>query len=159
MSVAPKARKVRWGPACGGRYLERGEDQDASKARPVVRLDVWQGHIAKVGQLRVNGCGADKPGRLQLAHGGPLFLEEVADLPLDYQGRLRDALRDQQVTRVGEDRQRGFNARMNASTSCDLSRAVETVTARALILSSGDTLQTEGREVSLPTPRHPRGRS
>lgn len=145
--------------ASGGRYLERGEDQDASKARPVVRLDVWQEHIAKVGQLRVNGRGADKPGRLQLAHGGPLFLEKVADLPLDYQERLRDALRDQQVTRVGEDRQRRFNVRMNASTSCDLSREVETVTARALILSSGDTLQIEGREVSLPTPRHPRGRS
>ncbi|WP_157792222.1 sigma 54-interacting transcriptional regulator [Pseudooceanicola marinus] len=92
----------------------------------MVRLDVWQGHIAKVGQLRVNGHGIDKAGRLRLAHGGTLFLEEVADLPLDYQGRLRAALRDQQVTRVGEDRQRGFNVRLNASTSCDLSREVET---------------------------------
>ena len=60
---------------------------------------------------------------------------------------------------VCEDQQRRFNVRMNASTSCGLSREVETVTARALILSSGDTLQIEGREVSLPTPQNPRGRS
>ena len=76
------------------------------------------------GQVRVNGRGIDKAGRLELAHGGTLFLEEVADLPLDYQGRLLDALRDQQVTRVGEDRQRRVNVRIIACTSRDLSREV-----------------------------------
>ena len=76
------------------------------------------------GQVRRSGRGIDKAGRLELAHGGTLFLEEVADLPLDFQGRLLDALRDQSVTRIGEDRQRRVNVRIIACTSRDLSREV-----------------------------------
>lgn len=76
------------------------------------------------GQARVNGRGIDKAGRLELAHGGTLFLEEVADLPLEFQGRLLDALRDQTVTRIGEDRQRRVNVRIIACTSHNLARDV-----------------------------------
>ncbi len=76
------------------------------------------------GQVRRDGRGIDKAGRLELAHGGTLFLEEVADLPLEFQGRLLDALRDQTITRVGEDRQRRVNVRIIACTSRDLSREV-----------------------------------
>ncbi len=76
------------------------------------------------GQVRQNGRGTDKAGRLELANGGTLFLEEIADLPLEFQGRLLDALRDQTVTRVGEDRQRRVNVRIIACTSRNLSREV-----------------------------------
>ncbi len=76
------------------------------------------------GQIRVNGRGIDKAGRLELAHGGTLFLEEIADLPLEFQGRLLNALRDQTVTRIGDDRQRRLNLRIIACTSRNLSREV-----------------------------------
>lgn len=76
------------------------------------------------GQVRRAGRGIDKAGRLELAHGGTLFLEEVADLPLEFQGRLLDALRAQAVTRIGEDRQRKVNVRIIACTTRDLSREV-----------------------------------
>ncbi|MGR3455396.1 sigma 54-interacting transcriptional regulator [Pseudooceanicola sp.] len=76
------------------------------------------------GQVRRAGRGIDKAGRLELAHGGTLFLEEVADLPLEFQGRLLDALRDQTVTRVGEDRPRRINVRIIACTTRELSREV-----------------------------------
>lgn len=76
------------------------------------------------GQARINGRGIDKAGRLELAHGGTLFLEEIADLPLEYQGRLLDALRDQTISRIGEDRQRRVNVRIIACTSRDLAREV-----------------------------------
>ena len=76
------------------------------------------------GQVRRGGRGIDKAGRLELANGGTLFLEEVADLPPEFQGRLLDALRDQAVTRIGEDRQRKVNVRIIACTTRDLSREV-----------------------------------
>jgi PAS domain S-box-containing protein len=76
------------------------------------------------GQVRQNGRGTDKAGRLELANGGTLFLEEIADLPLEFQGRLLDALRDQTITRIGDDRQRRVNVRIIACTSRNLSREV-----------------------------------
>ncbi|OWU85826.1 histidine kinase [Oceanicola sp. 22II-s10i] len=77
------------------------------------------------GQVRRNGRGSDKAGRLELAHGGTLFLEEASDLPLDFQGRLLDALRDQTVVRVGDDRERRISVRIIACTTRDLSREVQ----------------------------------
>ncbi|MBE9640219.1 sigma 54-interacting transcriptional regulator [Salipiger mangrovisoli] len=76
------------------------------------------------GQVRVNGRGTDKAGRLELANGGTLFLEEVSDLPMEFQGRLLNALRDQSIVRVGDDRARKVNIRIIACTTRDLTREV-----------------------------------
>ncbi|WP_375689192.1 sigma 54-interacting transcriptional regulator [Pseudooceanicola sp. LIPI14-2-Ac024] len=99
------------------------------RRRPLIRLNCSalpedaEGEL--FGQVRRAGRGLDKAGRIELAHGGTLFLEEVADLPLDVQGRLLSALRDQEVTRVGEERPRRINVRIIACTARDLSREVQ----------------------------------
>ncbi|MCG6113336.1 MAG: sigma 54-interacting transcriptional regulator, partial [Paracoccus sp.] len=50
--------------------------------------------IELFGHIRSHALGTqrDRPGKLELAHGGTLFLEDLAELPLDLQGRLLAAL-------------------------------------------------------------------
>ena len=79
------------------------------------------------GQVRGAFPGAlrDKPGKLELAHGGTLYLDEVADIPLEQQGQLLDALQNRMVTRLGDDRARSLELRVVASTSRNLDREVQ----------------------------------
>jgi PAS domain S-box-containing protein len=79
------------------------------------------------GQVRGAFTGAlrDKPGKLELAHGGTLYFDEVADIPLEQQGQLLDALQNRIVTRLGDDRPRSLELRVVASTSRNLDREVQ----------------------------------
>ncbi len=85
------------------------------------------------GQVRGAFPGAlrDKPGKLELAHGGTLYLDEIADIPLEQQGQLLDALQSRMVTRLGDDRARSLELRVVASTSRNLDREVQAGRMRA----------------------------
>ncbi|WP_195819882.1 sigma-54 interaction domain-containing protein [Roseobacter sp. MH60115] len=72
-----------------------------------------------------NGALRDKPGKIELAHGGTLFIDEVADIPLEHQGRLLEALQRRAVVRLGEDRMRAIELRVLASTSRNVEREVQ----------------------------------
>ncbi len=66
---------------------------------------------------------ADAPrkiGLLEQAHGGTLLLDEVADLPLETQGKLVRALQDQSFERVGGGRRVEVDVRVIAATNRDL---------------------------------------
>lgn len=54
----------------------------------------------------------DKPGKLELAHGGTLFLDDVEDLPLEVQGKLLHALQTNTVRRVGDTREKELDIRV-----------------------------------------------
>jgi PAS domain S-box-containing protein len=71
------------------------------------------------GQVRgaPNGATRDKPGKLELAHGGTLFLDDVEELPLEIQGKLLAALQNSAVTRLGDTREKPLDIRVIASTS------------------------------------------
>lgn len=79
------------------------------------------------GQMRgaFQGALKDRPGKLELAHGGTLFIEEVADIPIELQGHLLDALQNREVIRLGDDRPRSLDLRVIASTSRDVEREVQ----------------------------------
>jgi PAS domain S-box-containing protein len=70
------------------------------------------------GQVRGAFPGAvrDKPGKLELAHGGTLFLDDVAELPVNIQGRLLHALQTRSVTRLGDTRAKDIDVRVIAAT-------------------------------------------
>jgi PAS domain S-box-containing protein len=78
------------------------------------------------GQVRGAFAGAvkDRPGKLELAHGGTLFIEEIGDIPMEVQGRLLEALQQRQATRMGDDRMRTLDLRVLASTSRNLDREI-----------------------------------
>jgi TyrR family helix-turn-helix protein len=61
-----------------------------------------------------------KPGYLELADGGVLFLDEVAELTHAAQVKLLRFLEDRQVTRVGATQSRKLNVRILAATHRNL---------------------------------------
>ncbi|MCI0518593.1 MAG: sigma 54-interacting transcriptional regulator [Woeseiaceae bacterium] len=74
------------------------------------------------------GAHKDRIGRLQLADGGTIFLDEVGEIPLDLQGKLLRALQEHEFERVGDDRTISANVRVVAATNRNL--AVETEAGR-----------------------------
>ncbi|MGN3973229.1 nitrogen assimilation response regulator NtrX [Tsuneonella sp. SYSU-LHT278] len=66
-----------------------------------------------------------RPGLLELADGGTLYLDEVADMPLSTQARILRVLTEQSFVRVGGNRQVGVDVRVVSSTSRDLAKEME----------------------------------
>lgn len=64
--------------------------------------------------------GPRKIGTLELAHGGTLLLDEVADMPLATQGKIVRVLQDQTFIRVGGATPVEVDVRVIASTNRDL---------------------------------------
>jgi len=70
------------------------------------------------------GAIARKIGRLELAHEGTLFLDEVGELPLDLQPKLLRALQEREIERIGGTRPIPVNVRLIAATNRDLAKMV-----------------------------------
>jgi two-component system nitrogen regulation response regulator NtrX len=66
------------------------------------------------------GEGPRKTGMFELAHNGTLYLDEVADMPMETQGKILRVLVDQTFTRVGGTQRVQVDARVICSTTRDL---------------------------------------
>jgi len=77
------------------------------------------------------GAIARKMGRLELAHEGTLFLDEVGDLPLDLQPKLLRALQEREIERLGGTKPIKINVRLIAASNRDLAKMVEEKQFRA----------------------------
>ena len=66
-----------------------------------------------------------RPGLLETADGGTLYLDEVADMPLSTQARILRVLTEQSFVRVGGTRQIGVDVRVVSSTARDLAGEME----------------------------------
>ncbi len=66
-----------------------------------------------------------KIGLFELAHNGTLYLDEVADMPLETQGKILRVLIDQTFTRVGGQARVQVDARVICSTTRDLRAETE----------------------------------
>lgn len=67
-----------------------------------------------------NGSGGRKTGLFEQAHGGTLYLDEVADMPLETQGKIVRVLQEQVFTRVGGNTRVEVDVRVVASSNRDL---------------------------------------
>ncbi|EIZ80339.1 two component, sigma-54 specific, transcriptional regulator, Fis family [Novosphingobium sp. Rr 2-17] len=65
-----------------------------------------------------------RPGLLEMADGGTLYFDEVADMPLSTQARILRVLTDQAFVRVGGSRQIRVDVRVVSSTSRDLEKEI-----------------------------------
>jgi formate hydrogenlyase transcriptional activator len=71
------------------------------------------------------GAISQKIGRLELADGGSLFLDEVGDIPIEIQPKLLRALQEQEFERLGSTRTKKVNVRLVAATNRDLEKMIE----------------------------------
>jgi len=70
------------------------------------------------------GALSRQAGRFELAHGSTLFLDEVAELPIDLQTKLLRVLQDGQFERVGGTKTLQVDVRIIAASNRDLTKAV-----------------------------------
>ncbi|MCK5843625.1 MAG: sigma 54-interacting transcriptional regulator [Victivallales bacterium] len=79
------------------------------------------GHVrgAFTGALREG-----RVGKLEAADKGTIFLDEIADMPLELQGKLLRVLETKTLSRIGENRQRTIDLRLVAATNQDIKSLV-----------------------------------
>lgn len=70
------------------------------------------------------GAQQPKPGHIELAHGGVLFLDEVTEMPLTAQAKLLRVLQEREFMRLGGTRPIKVNVRVISATNQDLLSAV-----------------------------------
>ena len=68
--------------------------------------------------------GAPRIGALEEAHGGTLYLDEIADMPRETQAKILRVLVDQNFQRVGGGSRVFVDVRIISSTSRDLAEAI-----------------------------------
>ncbi len=101
------------------------------RARPLVKVNCAAIPAALVeseffGHERGAFTGATqrRESRFALAHGGTIFLDEIAELPADLQAKLLRVLQDGEFEPVGSSHTRTVDVRVIAATNRDLGRAV-----------------------------------
>jgi transcriptional regulator with GAF, ATPase, and Fis domain len=70
------------------------------------------------------GALTRQAGRFELAHGSTIFLDEIAELPLELQVKLLRVLEDGQLERIGGTKTLTVDVRVIAATNRDLSKLV-----------------------------------
>ena len=80
--------------------------------------------------VEANGSDGRKLGALEDAHGGTLFIDDVADLPRETQNKILRVLVDQTFQRVGGSAKVAVDVRIVASTSRNLEVAIAEGTFR-----------------------------
>ena len=76
------------------------------------------------------GAVVAKPGRFELANGGPLFLDEVGDISLGVQVKLLRVLQERRFERLGGTRSIDVDVRVVAATNRDLQQLIAEGTFR-----------------------------
>jgi two-component system, NtrC family, response regulator AtoC len=70
------------------------------------------------------GAHRNKPGRLELAHEGTLFIDEIGDLSLALQAKFLQVLEDKAFARLGGIDDKAVDTRVVAATNSDLQEKV-----------------------------------
>jgi two-component system response regulator AtoC len=70
------------------------------------------------------GAVTSKPGRFELADGGSLFLDEIAEIPVEMQVKLLRALQESEFERVGGIKTLKVDVRLIAATNRDLKKEI-----------------------------------
>ena len=70
------------------------------------------------------GATARRIGRFELANEGTIFLDEIAELPLELQAKLLRVLQENEIERLGDSKTIKINVRVIAATHRDLKKMV-----------------------------------
>lgn len=70
------------------------------------------------------GAVKQKPGKLERAQGGSVFLDEIGDMPLLLQGKLLRALQEKSIERLGGNEPISLDVRIISATNRDLQELI-----------------------------------
>lgn len=87
----------------------------------------------------------DKAGRIEVASGGTLFLNEIGNLPFHVQAKLLSVIEQRKLTRLGATREQNIDVRLICATNSDLYREVDNGNFRQDLLYRINTI-----EIHLP---------
>src|SRR5208337_3746158 len=76
------------------------------------------------------GAIGTKKGKLEVAEGGTIFLDEIGELPLAMQAKMLRVLQEREFERVGGTRGLKFDARVIAATNKNLEEAIKNAAFR-----------------------------
>jgi PAS domain S-box-containing protein len=116
-----------------GKELIARAIHDASKRsrRPLIRVncatiprEAFESEFFGHAKGAFEGAVRDAVGRFELADGGTLFLDGIADMPVEMQGKLLRVLEENNFERVGEAQTRTVDVRVIAATNRDLRQEV-----------------------------------
>ena len=65
-----------------------------------------------------------KPGKFELAQGGTIFLDEIGDMPLDFQVKLLNVIENKNIARIGGVSFRDVDVRIITATNRDLEQLI-----------------------------------
>jgi DNA-binding NtrC family response regulator len=99
---------------------------DCSALAPTLLESELFGHV----KGSFSGAVATKQGLFEVASRGTLFLDEVANIGLETQGKLLRALETRQIRRVGDTEERSVDIRLVAATNRELSEMLREGTFR-----------------------------
>lgn len=132
--VAPSPSTVLvWGESGTGKELVAYEiHQNSSRAsKPFIKINcaaipatLIESELFGYDRGAFTGAVTSKPGRFELAHEGTLFLDEVAEMPLEMQVKLLRVLQEQEFERVGGVNTLKVDVRIVAATNKDLEAEV-----------------------------------
>ncbi|MDX2111906.1 MAG: sigma-54 dependent transcriptional regulator [Verrucomicrobiota bacterium] len=83
---------------------------------------------------------ADRAGRFEMADGGTLFMDEIANVPTDQQNKLLRVIETGDFERVGSSKTRRVNVRLISATNADLDKEVATSRFRQDLLFRINTI-------------------
>ena len=108
------------GKETAARYIHAQSDRAAGPFVVVGCATIEPDRMEEVLFGRESGDQNGAQGLLEQAHGGVIYFDEVADMPLVTQSKILRVLVDQKFQRVGGNDQIKVDLRVLSSTSCDL---------------------------------------
>ncbi len=108
------------GKETAARYIHAHSDRAAGPFVVVGCATIEPDRMEEVLFGRESGDQNGAQGLLEQAHGGVIYFDEVADMPLVTQSKILRVLVDQKLQRVGGNDEIKVDLRVLSSTSCDL---------------------------------------
>ncbi len=97
---------------------------------PALASSLFESELFGHAKGAFTGANDKRLGRFELAHGGTIFLDEIAELPIGLQAKLLHILQDGQFERVGDSRPVQIDCRVIAATNKNLQACIRAGTFR-----------------------------